>query len=515
MTSAALNPVFPANAVSDRALESVGIVEGRIERWLVSLLDGKTANAPASRTTSEVIEALGQFTWRKQGAEERDGRPVEMAKGNARAERARLKVTRHAKGIAIVRLLVTSVLRESELEELAEALDCLVLSGVRRVLIDFGPVEKMSSQVVAQLAAIQRQCLEAGDGRLAVCGVRPALVELFEITGLSKTIPMYADERAAMETPWPASDGPAPLPVALWQELRRRAAGKELAGPPPESSVRNQEVDAGAVSVRATDTQAWLVVLSGPRSGRGRTVRIGDEPLVIGRDEDCAVRSSYPGLSRRHAQFERRDGQIVVRDLGSTNGTIVKGRVLKGEAAVLKDRARIAIGPLRFAVVIGRPASHALRDDTIVDWLRDPDEATPEHEDGDTRLDLPRFGGDESATFETLRTMVIDDVLVVSPRKARLEGETLIEDLRRDLNALAALGSPRRVVLNLVSVDQIATPAVGLLLAHALGLERSGGSLRLCQVNPRVLAVLERIKVPQILETYNTLDDAVLTKWPE
>src|SRR5262249_14279471 len=127
-----------------------------------------------------------------------------------------------------VQLLVTSLLRENDLEELAEALDCLALSGARRVLIDFRPVEKMSSQVVAHLASLKRQCAEMADGRVAVCGVRPALVELFEITGLSKTIPMYADERAAFETPWPDPIGPTPLPVAVLAALRsRRLKGSE------------------------------------------------------------------------------------------------------------------------------------------------------------------------------------------------------------------------------------------------------------------------------------------------
>jgi anti-anti-sigma factor len=265
---------------------------------------------------------------------------------------------------------------------------------------------------------------------------------------------------------------------------------------------------------------AWLVVMSGPREGRGRMVRIGDAPLLIGRDPECAVRSNYPGLSRRHAQIERRGDALVIRDLGSRNGTALKGQVLRGEESVIYDRARIAIGPLRFAVVVGTAAgARSVRDETIVEWLRDDekDGEAPgrERSEADTRLDLPRFAGEQTVTFETLRAMVIEDVLVVSPRKARLDGEAIVEDLRRDLQALAERGWPKRVVMNLVAVDQIGTQAVGLILAHALGLERQGGALRLCQVNPRVLAVLERIKVTEIVETLNTLDDAVLARWGE
>ncbi len=488
----------------------LGLVESRMEQWLVSLLDGKNAALEGSqRSTSEVIEALGHFTWQKQAADMKAGHtPVSMAKGHAHAERARLKVTRHAKGIGIVRLLVSSLLRDSELDELAEALDCLVLSGVRRILVDFGPVEKMSSQVVAHLAALQKQCAESSDGRLAMCGVRPALAELFEITGIGKVIPMYADERAAFAQPWAEAIGPAPLPVGLLKELRGRGVSSDAStgGQSPLSPLSQKG--------RGEHSEAWLVVLSGPRAGRGRAVRIGTAPVVIGRDADCAIRSEYPGLSRRHAQIERDGDDVVLRDLGSTNGTMVKGRLLKGEAAVLKDRARIAIGPLRFAVAIGRPARGPVRDETIVEWLRDPgEEAESTRREGDTRLDLPRFSGDVTATFDTLRAIVIDDVLVISPRKARLEGETLIEDLRRDLTAIADGPWPKRVVINLVGVDQISTQAVGLVVAHGLGLERQGGALRLCQINPRVLAVLERTRVTDILETHQSLDEAVLGKW--
>jgi anti-anti-sigma factor len=523
-------PASLPTAPVGKCWSDLGAMEARLEPWIVSLLEGRDASRPSTRSTSEVIEALGQFSWRRQAEAGRSGsdqQPVAMAKGNARAERARLKVSRHAKGLAIVRLLVTSLLRESELDELAEALDCLVLSGTRRVLIDFGPVEKMSSQVVAHLASLQRRCSEEADGRLAVCSLQPTLLELFQITGLSKSIPYYADERAALETAWPEASGPAPLPVAVLNALMARSqvpaetkgvaigATADAADAEVASDEMNETATEAPKKLGTERIEAWLIVLSGPKGGRGRAIRIGSRPLVVGRDPSCQIRSRYEGLSRRHVQFECVGDQVIVRDLGSTNGTIVKGRVLRDEAHVLGDHSRVAIGPLRFKVAIGRTAAKVrLAEDKIIEWLRESDEeGEPKRLDEDTRLDLPRFAGQDSATFTTLRAVVIEGVLVISPRKARLEGDSLLEDLRRDLHALAENPWPHRVVANLVSVDQLSTQTVGLLLAHALGLERRGGSLRLCQVNPRVLAVLERIKLPQIIETFNNLDDAVLSKW--
>ena len=44
-------------------------------------------------------------------------------------------------------------------------------------------------------------------------------------------------------------------------------------------------------------------------------------------------------------------GQVVVRDLGSRNGTLVNGKALT-HPHVLKDRDLVQVGPLTFAVAI-------------------------------------------------------------------------------------------------------------------------------------------------------------------
>src|SRR3954467_7020978 len=47
--------------------------------------------------------------------------------------------------------------------------------------------------------------------------------------------------------------------------------------------------------------------------------------LVVGRAPTSDVPVIDPTISRRHAEVEYRDGTIVVRDLGSSNGTFVNG----------------------------------------------------------------------------------------------------------------------------------------------------------------------------------------------
>ncbi len=58
--------------------------------------------------------------------------------------------------------------------------------------------------------------------------------------------------------------------------------------------------------------------------GGGR-VPIHNEPVMIGRMPECTVVLSDPNVSRRHAEVYRLDDAVVIRDLGSTNGTRVNG----------------------------------------------------------------------------------------------------------------------------------------------------------------------------------------------
>ena len=102
---------------------------------------------------------------------------------------------------------------------------------------------------------------------------------------------------------------------------------------------------------RGAATGARLVVAVG--RARGQTIPIRGRRFFIGREPDCQLRPRNPLISRYHAALEFRDGGVFVRDLGSTNGTVVNGRTLDQEAAEVFDNARLRIGPLRFLVQVG------------------------------------------------------------------------------------------------------------------------------------------------------------------
>ena len=72
---------------------------------------------------------------------------------------------------------------------------------------------------------------------------------------------------------------------------------------------------------------------------------------IAGRLEECDVHLAHPLVSRRHAAFSRtEEGDVVIRDLGSTNGTIAENSVLRGDEIRVRGRAAAHIGP--FLLVI-------------------------------------------------------------------------------------------------------------------------------------------------------------------
>ena len=105
-------------------------------------------------------------------------------------------------------------------------------------------------------------------------------------------------------------------------------------------------------------------------------------------------------------------------------------------------------------------------------------------------------------------------MLVVTPESGELENDATIERLREHLHSLLAESVPRRVVISLEYVAHVSGQAIGVLLAHHLRLDRSGGCLRICQARARIMAVLHQVRLTMLIECHPTLDEAVLSAWP-
>ncbi len=83
-----------------------------------------------------------------------------------------------------------------------------------------------------------------------------------------------------------------------------------------------------------------LRVKNGP--SKGMTFEIGEQPLLIGRDQSCSIQIMDKGASRQHAEVFRIGEMCFIRDLESRNGTFVNDARLDEE--LLREGDRIQIG---------------------------------------------------------------------------------------------------------------------------------------------------------------------------
>ena len=93
----------------------------------------------------------------------------------------------------------------------------------------------------------------------------------------------------------------------------RRAA----TSPSPQPAARREKPPKPAKGRRGMPST--LVVTQGALSGT--TVRLGDQPVTLGRSQESTIVLDDDYVSGRHARFYQRDGQWLVEDMGSTNGT--------------------------------------------------------------------------------------------------------------------------------------------------------------------------------------------------
>jgi diguanylate cyclase (GGDEF)-like protein len=95
-------------------------------------------------------------------------------------------------------------------------------------------------------------------------------------------------------------------------------------------------------AAKRASSQPRLTVMSGVSAGQVLSLD-GKPEFFVGRSRSADVRLEDQGVSRVHCRIVRRDDELLIEDLGSTNGTIVNGCHV-GSAA-LQAGDRIQIGP--------------------------------------------------------------------------------------------------------------------------------------------------------------------------
>jgi len=93
-----------------------------------------------------------------------------------------------------------------------------------------------------------------------------------------------------------------------------------------------------------------------------RMIPVPNEVTVIGRQRNCDFRIPLESVSRRHCQVHCDNEGVILRDLGSRNGTLLNGMRMSHEEQVLRPGDRIEIGPIAFVLQVdGQPDSDSLR----------------------------------------------------------------------------------------------------------------------------------------------------------
>jgi pSer/pThr/pTyr-binding forkhead associated (FHA) protein len=74
----------------------------------------------------------------------------------------------------------------------------------------------------------------------------------------------------------------------------------------------------------------------------GPPINIVKDMTVVGRKEDCDLRLDHKSISKMHCVIVKTDGLLLLRDLGSTNGTRVNGQRVRRAALLPNDQLTIA-----------------------------------------------------------------------------------------------------------------------------------------------------------------------------
>ena len=96
----------------------------------------------------------------------------------------------------------------------------------------------------------------------------------------------------------------------------------------------------------------------------------GALPIVLGRGPQCDFQLPFSRVSRRHCAITLVDAEVEVRDLGSSNGTLINGRqVVSG---TLHQGDVLSIAGIRFRLDLGVP--------TRLSWMMRVNDPAPSGE---------------------------------------------------------------------------------------------------------------------------------------
>jgi hypothetical protein len=139
---------------------------------------------------------------------------------------------------------------------------------------------------------------------------------------------------------WSEVKTPRARPVARAQQARPVA---QPAGTAPQPRPAAAPAGRKQKPTKGRGGRAGRLVILEPKHRRGMTIALAGE-ITIGRDENCTISiqdDTY--VSTLHLRIYDYDGQPMIEDLGSTNGTFHNGTKMHG-TKLLQPGDRIQVG---------------------------------------------------------------------------------------------------------------------------------------------------------------------------
>jgi hypothetical protein len=123
---------------------------------------------------------------------------------------------------------------------------------------------------------------------------------------------------------------------AVWAEVSGRNTPAAVVAP-----VQARQGWSGQSRGGASNKGGSRLKVIEPAETKGQVYDLGDE-LTVGRAGGCQITLDDTYVSQLHARVFRRDGQLYVEDLGSTNGSYLNRKKLTAPVAIRKgDRLQI------------------------------------------------------------------------------------------------------------------------------------------------------------------------------
>jgi len=120
---------------------------------------------------------------------------------------------------------------------------------------------------------------------------------------------------------------------------------KEESGEATMSFVPDQPLEEGQSPLEEVGIKGPALVVRSGGGRAGETFPLAGDRTTIGRSPDCDIFLDDVTVSRRHAVVERKDGDLLIEDLGSLNGTFLNRRRI--DSGPLTDGDELQVGKYR------------------------------------------------------------------------------------------------------------------------------------------------------------------------